>query len=89
MKQRIHLFFSIFFILSTLSVALHELSPQHNSAECQVCTLVQQDTATPPELTSNTLAIHHIPEHFLHLISQYEHKTQLSVQARAPPRLFI
>lgn len=49
MKRRINTLLALFFIIATLTTSLHELLPNHNSSDCQVCTLVQHDNALAPE----------------------------------------
>ena len=49
MKRRINTLLALLFIIATLTTSLHELLPNHNSSDCQVCTLVQHDNALAPE----------------------------------------
>ena len=49
MKLRINTLLALLFIITTLTASLHELLPNHNSSDCQVCTLVQHDNALAPE----------------------------------------
>ncbi len=49
MKRQIHTLLALLFIISTLTTSLHELLPHHHSSDCQVCTLVQHDSALVPE----------------------------------------
>lgn len=49
MKRRINTLLALFFIIATLTTSLHEMLPNHDSGECQVCTLVQHDNALAPD----------------------------------------
>lgn len=57
MKQRINTFLALFFIISALTTSLHELLPNHNSGDCQVCTLVQHDNALAPETNAPCITL--------------------------------
>jgi len=49
MKRSLFSFLAALFILSTLFSSLHELMPNHNSSDCQVCTFNGHDNGLAPE----------------------------------------
>ncbi|WP_345974856.1 hypothetical protein [Sulfurimonas sp. HSL3-7] len=57
MKRQINTLVALFFIITTLTTSLHELLPNHNSSDCQVCTLVQHDNALAPETNAPVITL--------------------------------
>jgi hypothetical protein len=85
MKRRINTLLALLFIISTFTTSLHELLPHHHSSDCQVCTLVENQTALVPE---STIAFHlkaAIYEPVLPLENQYIHFRNPTLGSRAPP----
>ena len=42
---------AILFVIATFFTSVHELMPHHSVADCQVCTLSQNDHGLAPEVT--------------------------------------
>ncbi|MGB5966119.1 MAG: hypothetical protein WBF77_08895 [Sulfurimonadaceae bacterium] len=85
MKLRINTLLALLFIISTLTTSLHELLPHHHSSDCQVCTLVEHDSALiakehgkPTKLTTlfEAIMLPHI---------QISHSPISTLNPRAPP----
>ena len=87
MKRRIHLFLALFFVVSTLTVGLHELMPHHDSSNCQVCTLVQNDNGLAPDNTVTLSKLHTVYEPVRLVKSCHTYRYIPDLQARAPPSL--
>ncbi len=85
MKRRIHLFLALFFVVSTLTASLHELMPHHDSSNCQVCTLVQNDNALAPDNTLKDAKLHTVYEPIRLVKDCHFYRYSSSLQARAPP----
>lgn len=87
MKRPVNAFLALFFIITTLTTSLHELLPHHNSADCQVCTLVQHDNGLAPQ-TCDPLGEQEAPsETIAPLILSLFPTTITSWDARAPPSI--
>jgi hypothetical protein len=85
MKRQINALLALLFIISTFTTTLHELLPHHHSSDCQVCTLVEHDSALVPE---NSVVLHiDIPiyEPVLSLASQHIAHRSTPLGSRAPP----
>ncbi len=85
MKRRIHLFLALFFAVSTLTAGLHELMPHHDSSNCQVCTLVQNDNGLAPDNTLKYSRLHTVYEPVRLVKSCNIYRYISNLQARAPP----
>ena len=85
MKRRINTLLALFFIIATLTTSLHELLPNHNSSDCQVCTLVQHDNALAPETDAPCITL------FIGYEVLYSAETEIiaslisTLNPRAPP----
>lgn len=85
MKRQINSLLALLFIITTFTTSLHELLPHHHSSDCQVCTLVQHDSALIPD---TPLALHvetplHTP--VLSLSNQHIQHIKTTLGSRAPP----
>ncbi len=76
---------ALFFIITTLTTSLHELLPNHNSSDCQVCTLVQHDNGLVPEENVNLTQPATLFEEILLPGIQITHLPISTLKARAPP----
>ena len=85
MKRQINALLALLFIISTMATSLHELLPHHHSSDCQVCTLVEHDTALVPETTFLITHIDPLYETILSLSHQCVHHYSSTLGSRAPP----
>ena len=85
MKRQIHSLLALLFILSTIVTSLHELAPHHNSADCQVCTLVQHDNGLVPTEALDLTAVTTLFEAIHFPKTTYLHQEKLAFSSRAPP----
>ena len=85
MKRQINTLLALLFIISTMTTSLHELLPHHHSSDCQVCTLVEHDTALIPETASVIAYIDPLYETILSLSDQFIHHYSSTLGSRAPP----
>ena len=85
MKHRIKILISILFVVATLTTSLHEMLPGHDSTECQVCTLIQNDIGLTPDIETVS-TVHTIQFSIpLALQNQTKYHQTTTLGSRAPP----
>ena len=85
MKLRINTLLALLFIITTLTTSLHELLPNHNSSDCQICTLVQHDNALVPETQGELSRLTTLFEAILLPECDLSYSPISTLNARAPP----
>ncbi len=85
MKRQINALLALLFIISTFTTSLHELLPHHHSSDCQVCTLVEHDSALVPEDTLTLRINTPVYKPVLALSNQHFQRFKTTLGSRAPP----
>ena len=85
MKLRINTLLALLFIITTLTTSLHELLPNHNSSDCQICTLVQHDNALVPETQGELSRLTTLFEAIFLPECDLSYSPISTLNARAPP----
>ena len=85
MKQQVNAFLALLFMISIFTTSLHELLPHHHSSDCQVCTLVEHQSALVPEKTSLVHLEVPVYEPLLPLQNQHSYVPNSTHGPRAPP----
>ena len=85
MKRHINALLALLFIISTMTTSLHELLPHHHSSDCQVCTLVEHDSALVPDDLLDITIITPTYETILSLSDQFVDRYNSTLGSRAPP----
>ncbi len=89
-KQHIRsLLFTLFFVIATVTTALHELSPHHHSDNCPVCIADEHalsgDIVTAPTEEATLLFF----DLYSFVSTSKQADAAITLQARAPPALFL
>ena len=82
------LLFLLFFIVATVSTALHELSPSHEADNCPIC--IVDEHMLSADIADGTATDPYTPFYTLFIFDENRQNTRFdkALNARAPPKLF-
>lgn len=88
LKNLRSLLFLFFFIVATVSTALHELSPSHQAENCPIC-IVDEQTLSADIVSDDSIGQNTLSCDCFSPPKRWVRAEPISIsQARAPPHLF-